>query len=560
MGNTQCGVPAIFDEAFQVHVTSQREAVVEEPSAEAAFLQVHVPDRPEKCLLDPREVTKAIIDQAQELMERKRRSLDDDHGANSILDDDVEEMSRLSDDDMSSTTGVEVSSDASLAPSSVARVNSSAAMAPSVVTRGSAATEPVGNNHRSSRLRQSPPRPIITPPRIKGGKDFQTSASLQMDIRKTLMTGNQRSRRKNSMVPLSILPEHGCQPLVASCGAPEPQDPEYTQRVTEFTSVLHLKYVPHCITYYQKQLSRLLPYNAVTQAVTNSITHTNLSPPRPSTTTPDLVRVFSDESSSEEILDFGEGPPSNPVFLLATDTSFMDLAVTGSLGLVVDRQKKTRGAVPERRRRLKSPDHYIVLLNRRSGAPLAVCALKAGSTVQPVVRMFATKRRVYGQRAAATTRKLGLDWSTQDDNAAAVVAADTKKYNLPLYTWCEIVTEGQYPGRVRYSMFMSTGNGQFEETPSLCAVHETAGSTEIRVVGKTEGELYHSGCAVLSMCTNDDDSADEDNVFFRISVSRGIDPALLVCFAAFVDEALEKTMRLQCQRYSESVYTSMTSF
>jgi hypothetical protein len=95
---------------------------------------------------------------------------------------------------------------------------------------------------------------------------------------------------------------------------------------------------------------------------------------------------------------------------------------------------------------------------------------------------------------------------------------------------------------------MATGSdGRFEIRPSYCAVHESSGSPEIKVVGRTERETYHAGCAVVSLCKESNASADDDEAFVRLSISRGIDPALLICFAAFVDEALEKTMRMQCQ-------------
>jgi len=208
----------------------------------------------------------------------------------------------------------------------------------------------------------------------------------------------------------------------------------------------------------------------------------------------------------------------------------MDLAVTGSLGLV-DRQKSRRREPATQRKVLKSPEHYMVLLNRRSGIPLAVCELEAATRGPPVVRIYATKRRTFGQRPAASTKALGLDWTD----------------SFPLYTWAEIVTEGHYPEQVRYSIFMASGSdGRFEENPSYRAVQGASGSPVIRMVGRTEREDSYSGCAVLSFDCGEDSAGDND-IFFRLSLSKGIDPALLLCFAAFIDESMEKTMRMQYQ-------------
>ena len=36
-------------------------------------------------------------------------------------------------------------------------------------------------------------------------------------------------------------------------------------------------------------------------------------------------------------------------------------------------------------------------------------------------------------------------------------------------------------------------------------------------------------------------------------ISRGIDPALMICFAAIIDETLENTMRLNCELSARKV-------
>ena len=105
-----------------------------------------------------------------------------------------------------------------------------------------------------------------------------------------------------------------------------------------------------------------------------------------------------------------------------------------------------------------------------------------------------------------------------------------------------------------FKIFLAKGNdGRFEESPSYRAEHASVGSPEIRVVGKTERDTEYSGCATLSLC-RDEGVVEEDDLFVNLSVAKGIDPALLICFAQVVDEAMEKTMRQQFAALSEGVY------
>jgi hypothetical protein len=558
MGNVPCGVPLFFDEEFQVFTApppektedmhrqqkqQQSPGLTTESStsvSEGSFLQVHKVDAPARCLLDPQEVKQAIVDQTEALIRRTLNILGEEPAIAGVAEEEEALSSRFTGE--FSTALHSMASEASHALSSVVV----AARTSSVVTTRSAATEVVGNHDRSQKHKKSGRRPLVaSAPKIKGGKGFRRTEHMQIGIRRILMGHHYPLEQPSSSMSVALPDDHGCHLLSSWADETESSSSsDYAKMVLDFASVLHLKFVPHCVSYYQTHLSRLLPDNAVSRAATHSITSNNTintanQKSKLRKSAPDLVLAMSDDSSSADYIEYGDGPPSTPILMLATDCPFMDLAVTGSLGLVDRRNKHHSSHVTPDRKQFKSPEHYIVLMNRRSGVPLAVCALRSRSTGPSVVRIFATKRRVYGQHSAATTRKLGLDWSSD---------------SLPLFTWAEIVTEGTYPGRVRYSIFMATGSdGQFEESPSYCAVHESAGSPEIRVVGTTENEKYHAGCAVLSMCTNED-CTDEEDVFFRISVSRGIDPALFICFAAFVDETLEKNMRLQCQRFYENVY------
>jgi hypothetical protein len=325
----------------------------------------------------------------------------------------------------------------------------------------------------------------------------------------------------------------GCGILAVPCMLMEDfTNTSYAHKAKDYMSALHLQMKPQCPQFYKNHMSILDLENPTIQAGSREISISNGgSPPRSNRQGVDTGTMggMNPYSPFGDGIEFGEGPPSSPIRLMVPDSPFMDMAVTGSLGLVSRPRSRPLMSSPPRKQ-LKSPANYIVLLNRRSGIPLAVCALKA-STGPPVVRIYTTKRRVFGQRPAASTRKLGLDWSE----------------SLPLYTWAEIVTEGKHPDTVKYSIFMASGSdGRFEDTPSYRATHHASGSPVVRMVGRTgtERDAPHTGCAVISLSQNED-ATDEHGVFFHLSIARGIDPALIICFAAFLDEVVEKAMRLR---------------
>jgi hypothetical protein len=159
----------------------------------------------------------------------------------------------------------------------------------------------------------------------------------------------------------------------------------------------------------------------------------------------------------------------------------------------------------------------------------------------PIVRIYATKQRVVGQRPAASTKQLGLDWA----NSSAA---------LPLYTWAEIVTEGMFPDPVRFSIYMASGSeGRFSAIPSYQAGLCNDGTPRIKMIGRTDKEMKATGCALISIEANTTNTTqegdEEDNLSFHIDVAQGIDPALLLCFTAVLDEVMEKNMRLKSRHH-----------
>jgi len=490
MGNVACVTPTLYDDEFKLLLESEQ-GICCSSVERANFLRVHVEDRAHRCILDPNEVTKALIEQARATVQREMMT--------TIVNDDDSSLER-------------VLSDLPVTPArdhlDLMSTDGTIPGGKSVVTSVSAATQVVGNRPTTMGISR-PSHRQYSPPTMKGNYLFNMNDDIEREISAAL--------KATSRLPLS---KAGCNYLLSLMD--NDLDVEVSERLQRHTSVLNLTVASKCLQFYRNHLSRLLPNSEVSRLVETSLTKARVTPPRGQGSS-----SFNLSTSSMEDVDFGiKGPESSPVCLLETGAPFMDLAIAGSLGLN-DRRSPSK-IVSSERQRIKSPEDYIVLFNRRSGYPMAVCALKAASTGSPVVRIFATKRRVYGQRPAATTRELGFGWTD----------------SLSLFNWAEMTTKGSYPGFVKYNIFMATGSeGRFEDCPSYCGIHAAGTAPEVRVVGRTGSESYHSGCALVSLC--EDEKFGVDHTCLKLSVSRGIDPALMLCFCAFVDESLEFAMRLQ---------------
>eukprot|EP00522_Entomoneis_paludosa_P015143 CAMPEP_0172461154 /NCGR_PEP_ID=MMETSP1065-20121228/39566_1 /TAXON_ID=265537 /ORGANISM="Amphiprora paludosa, Strain CCMP125" /LENGTH=541 /DNA_ID=CAMNT_0013216389 /DNA_START=199 /DNA_END=1824 /DNA_ORIENTATION=+ len=536
MGNAQCLAEPGKDvkEGNVFFVGPSRYSQIydfENPDLQGDFLKLHLQERPDKCILEPKLVVQALVRQAEELV---RRELEEDSPVEHELREPYDMTNHASKNSSVSSMASETISRAD-----TGGVVSSVVMSMSSnVTSVSAATPVAGNFNRYASRRKTHALPQ-SPPKLLGNH-VDLNDTLHRDLNRIIdaITKVEEKNRMNYSVTKPVyarIKAPGCLVIPQTSMDQNPQ-PMVSHEAKLHLITLHLRINPRCAKYFQSHLSRLLPHHPFSMAVSSGISSSDLSPSRRGRGLPRLVRTDSDSISSMSAdIDFGEGPPSQPVQLLVDDSTFLDLGLTGSLGLVDRPRENIR--VMGGRKFLKPPAHYIVLLNRRSGAPLAVCALKNTSGGDPVVRIYATKRRAYGQRPAASTRKLGFHWTE----------------SFPLYTWAEIVTEGRYPNPVKYSIFMASGNdGRFEEVPSYLAEHSSVGSSEIRILGMTDRETEYTGCAVL--CLSKDYESNEEDLFFRLSVSKGVDPALFVCFAAFVDELMEKTMRMECSAATENMY------
>jgi len=565
MGNSQCLAPASAalddDDIFLLrmkssdattYTTNTSGTVIDiddwssypfQTKMEQKFLVVHRDECPEKVLLDRSEVRNVIDEQTEEILLQRRRAMTKRNHSNApkqvvqcpvFYDDDSRGSSSSTCSDGSSFDSHDQAS-SFLAPSLVpSRM--------SVVTSTSAATEQVKNVRELTSFQKDFTEKYQ-------GRDKKFAVLKHVD---EASIDNMDTSFRSSSIGAGTM----CYP-VAPCSVADgsqQQQPNLMsvlnkitnyrlvsteqQMIQRLRSVLYLEIPSQWSLFYYSYLRRLLPRHPLTLTIADHLERGNQT----RFSSNKVLRPLDNQSIA-----FGPGPQSTPITTLVTGNSFMDLAISGSLGLV-DRRRAARHysnlnqynhqlthleqqvLLRKRVGAFKSLEHYLVLFNRRSGIPLAVCALKAMSIGPPVVRIYATKRRVHGQTPASSTHKLGLDWTSQ---------------SVPLYSWAEINTIGQYPGRVRYSIYMATGSdGQFEETPSYRAIHEQPGSPEIRIVGRTEKEFRaHAGCAILSMRNR---TRTSDGISWQMSIARGIDPALIICFSAFLDEVMEKTMRVEC--------------
>lgn len=235
--------------------------------------------------------------------------------------------------------------------------------------------------------------------------------------------------------------------------------------------------------------------------------------------------------------------PSTLVKCPVTNESLFDLAIIGCLGLVP--REENHNPLRSSRRQLRhlhenSSEHCIVLMDKKSGSPLAVCAMK-GTLGSNVVRIYYTRQIAFAQKPTTTTQQLGLDWA--DD--------------LPLYAWAEVHAKGEFPEKMSFTVFIANRfDGSISSQPSYMAhldgqvVNDNAGirSPVMRMVGRTDSERKMSGCALIWIQSDEVVSScpgNHSDLSFRINLARGIDPAFLICFTAIVDEFLEKSMRVR---------------
>lgn len=509
------------------------------------FLKLHRPDRLQKCILDPAEVQEALAVQAEHLM--TEQELLEQETVN-----DVNDMYQRIDGAAFGDPGqyhiYSYRSDhqklhqnqrfETASPSSDILSD----FAPSVLTTTTVATKLASNSIRTQNKRHR--------------HGASSLGRQQGNFSETPTRGGLRARNEDS--PFVRAPNGSLLKEPTHYGTEESQDYDKRMRQREvinkyvgvFTScvqpkgciddfgcsgttgvddrdaamsVLRLRMKAQLGYYFTKRYCRLFPDAPMPKGIMSRDIRGDV---------PELISNDSDSSSSESgdsNLGFGAIPHSSPIVSGVTGSVFMDLALTGSLGLVPRNRTKSPNGRQSQAYNQKSPDHYVVLMNRRSGTPLAVCAMKASPGL-PVSRIYATKQRVQKQRAAATTSQLGLDWTG----------------NLPLYAWAEVVTESMHPNPEHFSVYMASGSdGKFASHPSYIATKEIEdGFPILKVIGRTDQENRYSGSALITLEASD---TEDEDLRFSMDIANGIDPALLVCLTGIMDEVMEKSMRVQCK-------------
>ena len=491
-----------------------------------SFLVPHQPDRPIRCIIESAQVNKAIQHQGDEMMRRDYRNRMDESEGIRRTELARKEMHKARasswDEDVMSIVGETVPS-------------ITMTEAKTDITTGTVATRLAANLDRYSRakpkynhMQRLASFTVLDAIQHNKSSSGSTTSLDLLGIRDRFASkssskerGQSPKRRSTKQGTPLINSNEACLSSLSPCLGE-------TMGIVlkeEYYHALHLQLHFHALDFYRKSFLPMFPNSPIPIGLQRSLSKNSCHSlsERP----PQLMKSVSSSTNSTRSPTRGIGfgisdVPSLPIKFMVDESSFMDLGIAGTLGLV------DRGNMSPSKLMKKAPEHYLVLMNRRSGVPLAVCALKSPYG-EPVVRIYATKQRVVGQHPAASTTSLGLDWSAP----------------YPLYAWAEVTAVGEFPLPVRYSMYMAAGsNGCFEKEPSYRAYHKTVGSPDLLVVGRTETEHQFTGCATLSMQT---DEVDDEVHFSTLSISRGIDPALLVCFAAIVDETMERTMRLQCE-------------
>lgn len=469
----------------------------------------HKFDRPMRCILDPAQVAHAIKQQNDELIRQEAQA-----AQQALLNSDSFDTPQPVDISMDSTETWDVES--SLMGT---EFSFGAKTDVTTATTATGATPVAGNRDRYSATKKKSRskadqfrvlEAIEQTPSLRSNNNKKNNALYDdpsvASVNSIFANDPKQRSRKNLPPGVQVTTGAGCGVLFAQCSS----DDLATLR-KEYSRALHLKVKAHMGNYYFGHYIKQFPNAPIPESL--DLTRT------PSFEGPN--RAWTDDSSALPGVNYGDFVHSSSIQMMVDDSDFMDLGITGSLGLV------KRFEVSQSGQRLKSPNHYKVILNRRSGVPLAVCALKSPHG-HPVVRIYTVKQRFFGQRSAATTKHLGLTWCEQP---------------YPLYPWAEFTAEGEFPEPTRYSLFMSTGSeGRFEPKPSYRAHHRIMGSPEILVMGRTETEPDLQGAALISLQSGN--KSDDD--YFAVSVARGIDPALMMCLAAIVDETMENALRAQC--------------
>jgi len=208
---------------------------------------------------------------------------------------------------------------------------------------------------------------------------------------------------------------------------------------------------------------------------------------------------------------------SDPINLHSDGSSFLNLSMSGSLGLAQhEKETLASGLSPSKVKRKSIYDTRLFLQDENSNKLVAMCCLNLKNG-DPCMTVYSPLPKSEGQYPAMH------------------VSFEGKR----LYRWAEITARGEFPFPVRYSIHLTGCRDIINTEPSYRACHVKAGNPNIQVVGRTEGEHHMTGCCSITL----EPSLHDDGGNFSIVVARGVDPTLFICLTAFMDELLESSMR-----------------
>lgn len=305
--------------------------------------------------------------------------------------------------------------------------------------------------------------------------------------------------------------------------------------------VLHLKMRAQMSDFYREEFLLSFPHFPVpkemdVQSFQRSWDNSKAkSPKRSRDHVPGLVKSTSSMSSMSE--QSAAMPPADvPIFLAVDDSSFLDIALSGSLGLCDSRSRKN--ILPS----LDPSKEYLIIGDRQSRKPILVCSLKSRKG-KPVVRLFATEPRIPEQEPTIHSDELGI---TKD--------------RFALYTWAELRTVGEFPDEnTKYLLYTSTGaKNKFHKKPLYIACHEHEGSTELNVLRRKEdietnvsgdnseakSDLFH--CARVCVRTDSNMSNRNQETNYMMSIVKDVEFANILAMTAIIDELIEFAMRKKC--------------
>jgi hypothetical protein len=299
--------------------------------------------------------------------------------------------------------------------------------------------------------------------------------------------------------------------------------------------VLHLKTCAYMSKFYVNEFLLYFPqYPLPPELATKNIQH--------------ILKQGGTASISRNAIDYKNVSPSpdssmipnaisSSIRLAVDDSSFVELALYGSLGLGTSRTELSqRSSLLANNGRGGNLKDFLVLGNSRSGKPIWVSSLKSKKG-KPIVRIYATKPSAKSQESIICSDQLGLT-----------------KESHPLFTWAELRTEGgNIPcAETKYILHTCTGlKNEFHKEPLLTEVHGCEGVMDMNVIGRREddemnavGLAFH--CARFCIRSDPQTFESKPETNYIISIVKGVDVAMVLAMVAIIDELVEFSMRRKC--------------